>query len=180
MTRLLDLDGYVTGELDDTAADAFEEALFDAPDDPDVQLLDRLARDGARLVAHCAFDAGVSRGELDALIAAGHAVQIVDAGPPGRFAWSMTADAEIVVTKLALARRDLDRVDVEITLPDHGVTKVIRDVLVDPSDGTIYGLCERPLAALAFSAGRTITRVLQRDVARSLIAEWEFVPPSPG
>ena len=52
MKKLTDLDGYVTGELSGAAADAFEEAMFDAPDDADVEWLDRISRQGVTLVEH--------------------------------------------------------------------------------------------------------------------------------
>jgi hypothetical protein len=176
VTRLSDLDAYVTGEMTDADADAFEEALFDAPDDADVALVDRLSRHGAQLVAHGTFDIGVTRTYVDSLVAAGHIVQVLDIGPPGRGTIALDRDAELVVTKLHLGRTDVERVDVEITVVDHGVTKVIKDVLVDPSDGIVYGMCERPLAEIAFGAGRTITRVRRSEGARDVLGQWDLSP----
>ena len=54
VSRLLELDAYVTGEMADV--DAFEEAMFDAPDDPDLTFLDNVQRHGARLAEHGTFD----------------------------------------------------------------------------------------------------------------------------
>ena len=71
MTRLHDLDAYLTRELSEREADVLEEALFDAPEDPDLLFFDRIARHGARLVEHGTFDMGVSKAHVDALIAAG-------------------------------------------------------------------------------------------------------------
>ncbi len=177
MSRLDKLDAYVTGELTGQAADAFEEAMFDAPDDPELGFLDRLARDGATLVAHHTFDTNVTRETLDALRAAGHAVQVVDAGPPGRRDIAIDRDSELVVTQLTLGRTDLERVDVELELLEHRVTKTMRDIKVAP-DGILYGLCERPLAELAYGAGPTIARVRRRDGARDVLGEWHLVPTS--
>lgn len=174
MTRLTELDAYVTGEMSDADAEAFEEALFDAPDD-DVAFLDRLARRGAQLAVHGAFDVGVPRAHVEALVAAGHRVHVLDLGPPGRSTVTLDPHAEIVVPVLHLGRTDVTNVDVELTVVEHGATKVLKDVLVDV-DGIIYGLCERPLAELAFSAGRTITRVRRTDGTREVLGEWDLSP----
>jgi hypothetical protein len=174
---LHELDAYLTGELSEGEADALEEAMFDAPDDPDLKFFDRIARHGARLVEHGTFDMGVPRAHIDSLVAAGHRVQMFDPGPPGKGgALILDRDAEFVVTMLALGRSDLERVDVEINLIDHNATKTIKDVIVD-RDGVVYGLCERPLAELAFAAGRTVTHVRRTDGARDVIATWELTPP---
>jgi hypothetical protein len=170
------LDAYLTREMMDTDADAFEESLFDAPDDPHVAFVDRLARHGRTLVEHGTFDMGVTRAHIDALIAAGHKVHVFDAGPPDAGAGTVTFDpsAELMATLLRIGRTDLTRVDVEITVTNYNVTKTIKDVLVDPSDGVIYGLCERPLAEIAFGAGPTVTRVRRVDGAREVIATWHL------
>jgi hypothetical protein len=176
--RLHDLDAYVTGELDGPAADALEEALFDAPDDPDLAFVDQLTRLGATLAAHGTFDMGVTRAQIDELIAAGHKVQILDAGEPSTTSRTlvMARDVDLIVTKLALGRRDLERVDVELTVVEHQVTKVIKDAFVDQTTGTLWGLCERPLAQLAFGAGgTTIVRARHRDGDRAVIAEWHLL-----
>lgn len=176
MTRLREVDAYVTGELaDGAAAEAFEEALFDAPDDPAVVFVDALARHGAILAAHGTFDMGVTRAHVDQLIASGHTIEIVDLGPPRTGRVTIRRGAEFVVNKTPLGRPELGRVDMEIVLVDANVSKTIRDVLVDPSDGHVYGLCERPLAELAYSAGRTIVRVRERSGARAVLGEWDLV-----
>ena len=177
MTRLHDLDAYVTGEMSDADAEGFEEALFDAPDDPDVALLDRIARHGAKLVEHGTYEIGTTQAHIDALIAAGHKVHLFDAGPPGTATVPMfAADVELVVSTLRFGRTDLERVDVELNIVDHGVTKTIKDSLIDPSDGSLHGLCERPLAELAFRAGRVIVNVRRRDGAREVLATWDLSP----
>lgn len=176
MTRLEKLDAYVTRELNDAEADAFEEALFDAPDDADLAFVDRLARHGATLATHGTFDIGVTRAHIDALIAAGHKVHVFDAGAPGSGTVVFDPAAEFIATILRIGRTDLARVDIEVTVTNHNVTKTIKDVFVDPADGVIYGLCERPLAEIAFGAGPTVTRVRRTDGAREVIAQWDLTP----
>jgi hypothetical protein len=174
LKRILDIDAYLTGELSGAGEDAFEEALFDAPDDPDLAILDRIARHGTKLAAHGTFDMGVPKSHVDKLIVDGHIVQICDAGPPGAVAFTIRKDAELVVTCLPLGRTDHERVDVDVTLIELDVTKTIKDVMVDPGDGTVYGLCERPLAELAFGH-EAIVRVRENHGRRAVLAEWHLV-----
>lgn len=171
MKRLHDLDGYVTGEMSDAAAEAFEEELFASPDDGDVDFMDRVARHGSRLVEHGTWDMGCTKAHVDALIAKGYKVEICDAGPPGTNTLSFGKEAELIVTRLPFNRTDHPRVDVEIYLPVHDVTKVIKDSIVDTVNGALYGLCERPLAELAFGT-TAIVRVRANSGRRELLAEW--------
>lgn len=176
MSRLLELDAYVTGELSDADADALEEAMFDAPDDADLAFTDRLVRHGATLAEHGTFDVGVTRAHIDALIAAGHKVQVTDFGPAGSGTFALAPDADLIATRILLGRTDMERVDVEFLIVEHDVAKLLKDVLVDPTDGAMYGLCERPLAELAFGAGRTIVTVRRRDGARDVLGTWDIAP----
>lgn len=174
MKRLLELDAYLTREMDDATADALEESMFASPDDPDLVFIDHVQHHGTQLVEHGTFDMGVTREHVEDLIRAGHKVQVVDAGPPGEAAKTLLyeRDAEMVCTTLQLGRTDVERVDIEITVIEWNVTKTIKDVIVDPNDGFIYGLCERPLAHLAFVAGPTVTRVRQTTGNRDVLGEW--------
>lgn len=175
-TRLEDLEGYVTGELaDGEAADAFEETMFANPDDPNVKLVDALATHGRRLVERGTYDVGVTRAHLESLLAKGLEIDWQRPSHPGEtldVPWNATA--ELFVTELPLGRTDVERVDVEIQMHDIGHTKIIADVAVD--NGTIYGLCERPLAEIAFKSGRSTARVRRRDGAKEILVEYHFAP----
>jgi hypothetical protein len=179
VSRLQALDAYLSREMTDAEADALEEAMFDSPDDEDLAFVDRFARLGAKLAAHGTFEIGGTRAEIDALIAAGHDVAINDVGPPHSGTMSIDLDGDIIVTKLHLGHTDIERVDIEVQILTHGVTKTIKDALVDQSDGIIYMMCERPLAELALAAGRTIARVRRRDGAREVLGEWDLTPATP-
>lgn len=176
MKRLMELDAYVNREIDDAAADAFEEQMFAAPDDADLGLIDRIQHHGAKLAEHGTFDMGVTREHIDDLIRSGRKVQMLDAGPPGAPVKQLrfSRDAEMIVTALPLGRTDLERVDLEIKVLDYNVTKTIKDVLVDQADGVIYGLCERALAHMALAAGPTLARVRYTNGDRDVIAEWNL------
>ncbi len=176
MTRLQALDSYLAGELTDAEADALEEAMFESPEDADLAFVDRLARLGARLAAHGTFDLGSTREHIESLIAAGHRVVINDAGPPRHGSVPIDLEGDLVVTKLHLGHTDVERVDIELQILAHGVTKTIKDTRVDQSDGIIYMVCERPLAEIALAAGRTIARVRRRDGAREVLGEWDLTP----
>ena len=171
--RLLELDAYVTGEH--ANPDAFEDAMFDAPDDQDLAFFDRLTRHGARLAGHGTFEMGCTWETIQALIDRGHRVQIEERMQPGSHRIDLNADAEFLVTKVFIGRTDLDRVDVEIDMPSVGGMKTVRDVVVDPREGgVIYALCERPLAEIAYGAGRSHVKIRECTGARSVIAEFSF------
>lgn len=175
MSRLDELARYVAGELDD--ADAFEEALFDAPDDPELAFVDAVARLGAKLVDDGTFDMGTTRAEVEALRTRGKSIELVDLGPPnGEGAVRtqiMGRGTDLVCTVLRLGRTDVPFVDTEIEVVALGVTKTIRGGIVDPTDGHLYALCERPLAELTAAAGRSIVRVRRADGDRELLATWD-------
>jgi hypothetical protein len=174
MTRLHDLDAYVTGELaDGPALDALEEALFDAPDDPDLVFLDTVARLGAVLAHDGTFDMGVLRSHIDTLRARGESMSVTEIGPPGTYHIEFPRGSRLVCTVLALGLPDVARVDTEMILVEHGnALKSIRDCVVDP-DGNIYALCERPLFEMSLGAGRTHVKVY-RHGKRELLAEWDI------
>ena len=169
MKRLEEIGAYLTNEHENP--DAFEEAMFDAPDDADLAWFDVFARHGARLASHHTFDIGCLREDVEALVAAGLRVQVEERWP-GTTRMDLADDAEIFCTKLHIGRTDLERVDVEITLMN--AQKTIRDVLVDQREGTIYGLCERPLAKIAYGAGRSHIKVRERGGERRVIVEYTF------
>ncbi len=176
MRRLVDLDAYLTGEMaDGSATDAFEAAMFDAPDDPNIQFMDAFLRHGATLAEHGTFFVGVTGDHIEALKAKGHVLDVLVPGAPGSktiVPWNPNAD--LYLTKVELGRTDLDRIDVEITVHAHSVTKTMRDVLVD--NGTVFLLCEKALAEIAFQAGPTTAVVRRAGGSREVIAEYHFAP----
>jgi hypothetical protein len=178
--RLLELDAYVTGELSDTAADALEEAMFDAPDDLDVAVLDRIARHGHHLAVHGTFDMGITRADFEARIARGESMHVSIAGAPnGGDAeprkTSVSESKAFTVTVLETGITGHERIDAEIDMIDVGTKMTIRDGVIDPVDGRIYSLCERPLAMIAFGAGKTRVKVRRRDGAKEVLAEYFLV-----
>lgn len=179
MSRLLDLDAYVTGEMPDADADALEEALFAAPEDEDVAVLDRIARHGRHLAAHGTFDMGVTRAEFEAHVARGGVHVAYGGAPNGTDAEprqvTVSASLPYTCTVLDTGILGIDRIDVEIEMVEIGETKTIRDGVIDPVDGRCYALCEKPLAMIAFGAGKTRIRARRRDGAKDVLAEYYLI-----
>lgn len=181
MSRLLDLDAYATGEMPDgAAADALEEALFDAPDDVDVNVLDRIALHGKILVAHGTFDMGLTHEELQARLDRGDSIHVAHAGAfnagdaePRVCTVSASKDFTCTVFETGLVGHD--RIDVEVDMIELGMSKMIRDALVCPATGHVYALCERALATFAFGAGKARVRAFQRGGSKELLGEYFLV-----
>lgn len=168
------LDAYLTGELDASEADALEEVMFDAPEGADLAFVDRFARHGAHLVPRGTYHMGVTRRQLDELRAAGLELQLVDVALDQREV-TIERRGDLIVTRVPLGRPDLEQVDVEMTIAEHGASKVLRDVRVDPEDGAIYGACERTLAEMAWGHGRVITRIRERG-SQTVLATLDVMP----
>jgi len=174
MKRLDNIDAYATGELADSEADAFEEAMFDAPDDVGVSVVDAIMRHGPRLVEHGTWDIGVTPDVIQKLVDAGRVVQVTDVGEPGTGWITIRRDAEFVATVLPVGVSYATKlVDVDLTIVKYDMTKTIKDVRVH-TDGKLYGLCERALAELAFGQD-TVVRVRENHGPRTTLAEWQLV-----
>ncbi|HEU4734865.1 MAG TPA: hypothetical protein VFT22_43535 [Kofleriaceae bacterium] len=180
MTRLEEIAAYLGGELDSASDAAFEEAMFEAPEDPELAFVDRLARVGSYLVARNTFHAGLRRDELDALLASGRRVQVMDFGDGGRTPVRMDDDAELIVMRMGLpdAAGELgELVDVEMSVPALGIVKRVKDVRVSVGERVIWGICERPLFEAAYALGHHVSRVIVcRDGTEHVVAEYEIHP----
>jgi hypothetical protein len=152
------IDDYVSGAMSDDDAERFEEELFAAPDDESLAALDRHARLAAHLVARGTFHFGVTRAQFEAMQRSGMRVQTLELGPPGHVQMRLRRDVDLIVIRYDVGLLGIDRVDIELAIPATGMGKTMRDVLVDPDDGAIYGVCEATLAISAFTAGQVVSR----------------------
>jgi hypothetical protein len=173
------VDDYVSGHMDDGAAAAFEEALFDAAGDADAAFVDNLARLSALFAQAGGFDGGGTRAQVDQLRAAGLAVHVIELGSGGVFQirdWD--AGTQIVVARLGVDVRGYDAVDVECETPDGRPIKTFREVTCDPTDGALYAVCQERLARLAFARRPPfISRVVgTRGGAREIVAVYDVRP----
>ena len=181
---LTGLDDYLSGYLGDAEAAAYEDDLFaaaaaGAPEVSALDFVDSLARMSARLAAAGDFAGAATRAQFDALAAAGVRLHFVDLGPGGATVvppWS--PDTQLVVTRLGVDVRGFETVDVEVETPDGRAVKTFREVICDPADGALYGVCQEPLARLAFTRGRTILSVVgMRGGRRETVAVFQVAPP---
>ena len=177
------LDAYQTGDMPEAEATRFEEELFAsaaAGVAEEARLVDRLSLIGQFLWPRGGWDIGSSRARVDELIAAGLRVQVLDpvSGGPGEplLVPKIDDDAEIVVTRVAIDVRGYDSVDVIVEKPDGTPLKVFRDIGFDPTDGSVYALCEAPLARISTQQKHIRSRVIgTRAGKKHVIAVFETV-----
>ncbi len=176
------LDAYISGEMSDTDAPGFEEELFAAAAQgsaAEAAFVDHVSRLGRYPAGHGGSDIGSSRARVDELLAKGLRVQMMAASPTALVDGvyrlpKIEDDAQIVVTHLPLDVRGYDSVDVVIEKPDGTVLKRFREIGWDPGDGTIYAVCEAPLARISAGAGRVRSTLLgKRDGREQVIAVFE-------
>jgi len=183
--RLSELDDYVSGEMQDAQSDAFEERMFDAEAQPELQaellFLDRMTQLTEHIVRLGSLNPGLTRRELDALIARGRRVDLRELGAPGTFTVApLVAGSELVVQRADLQLFDVKTVDLEIDLPELGHVKTLRDLPVDPEDGAVYACCDARLFQLASeqSEHTTFRVVVVRDGRRETIARYDALSES--
>jgi hypothetical protein len=184
---LLRLDDYVTGDMREAEAVAFEEELFAAATDADpaastglaadAGFLDRVARFAADPNERQAFT-GSTRADVDALLGSPLPVHYVDLGAGGASVFpSWGPEVKFVIARLSVDVRGWQNVDVEVTTADGTPVKTFRDVHGAPEDGALYAICHAPLARLAFTRGRTISRIVgTRDGTRETVAVFDVRP----
>ena len=176
------LDDYQTGVMSEADARDFEDELFTSAGNgsaAELDFVDRVSRWGHHLVGRGGFDIGSTRARVDELIAKGLRVQLLAAGPEnlvdGVFQLpKIDDDAQIVVTHLPLDVRGYDSVDVIVEKADGTLLKRFREIGWEPSDGTLYAVCEAPLARISAAVGHVRSTVLgKRGGQEHVIATFE-------
>lgn len=161
------LDAYQSGEMSEAEAAGFEEELFAAAAAgaaAEALFVDRLSLKGQYLARRGGWDFGSSRVRVDELIAAGLRVQVLEPEPglpgePVRIP-KINDDAEIVASRFAIDVRGFDSVRVIVEKPDGTELKTFRDIGFDPTDGSVYAVCEAPLARISAQQKHLRTRVI--------------------
>jgi hypothetical protein len=179
---LAELDDYTSGLMPEAEADAFEEALFARAARgaaPEAEFLERLRRDAEWVARRGPFKVGNTRAEIDAVLASGLKVSFLDLGdgsaPVDVHAYP--PDLDLVTYRLGVDLRGYEAVDVVVETPTGKYIKTFRDVSYDPTDGALYGMCEAPLAELAFRRGTVLSKVMAGHGAeRKLVATFETRP----
>lgn len=177
------LDDYVTGMLDDDAANAVEERLFDAPAvgdalAADLAFFDRSHRLLGWLAAHVALDRSATAADVAALRSRGlkvHQQDVLSNAPTDVEPWA--DDVDVVVFVVRTDVRGWDEVEVEVTNADGTPVKTFRGVLGEPGTGNLYAVCAPPLAKLGFGVKTRVARVTgMRNGQRELISTFETHP----
>ncbi len=134
---------------------------------------------GRYLLPRGGFDIGSSRARVDQLVAAGLRVQLIEPEPgPVSHLPKIDADAEIVVTHVPIDVRGYDSVDVVIEKADGTPLKTFRDIGWDPTDGSVYAVCEAPLARISMQQRHIRSRVIgTRAGETQTIAVFETIAP---
>ncbi len=174
------LDAYQSGDMGDEEAAGFEEELFSAAAAGSAQeasFMDKVTRISRHLYPRGGMDVGSSRARVDELIASGLRVQVIE---PVRARVATVPriedDAELVVTHVPVDVRGYDSVDVHIEKTDGESLKIFRDIGWDPIDGTVYAVCEAPLARIAAAVGVIRSRVVgHRGGQQHVIAEFDTI-----
>jgi hypothetical protein len=149
------LDDYTSGALSDAEAEAFETELFARAargEAPEAELAERLRRAAEWVGRRGGFKAGSTRAEVDALLASGlHVVlaEFGDATKPVEIP-AFPPDLDLYIYRVDVDVRGYTNVDVVVETEDGRHIKTFRDLSCDPADGSLYGVCEAPLARMAF------------------------------
>jgi hypothetical protein len=172
------LDDYQLGSMNDADAASFEDSLFEASaagTADEAVFIDQVSLIMQYLGPRGGLDNGSTRQRIEQVKADGLRVQVLapEPGPVLRIP-PIDPDAEIVVTHIPIDVRGWDSLDVEVSLPDGRLIKTFRDVNPDPEDGTLYALCEAPLARLSAANQHLITRVIGHRAGKTeTVAQFE-------
>lgn len=143
--KIEDIDDYVSGQMKDV--DAFEERLFEALP-PELALYDDVIAATRYLAGRSAFFTGILEKNVDALLASGRRIAVIDAdGTDPIPEW-----AEQVLYSIGLDLTGIEQVDIEILNPDGQVMKVMPDMEFEPGAKRLLLLCEAHLARIASNA----------------------------
>ncbi|HKU40651.1 MAG TPA: hypothetical protein VJR89_20965 [Polyangiales bacterium] len=170
---LHELDDYVRGEGTDVAA--YEEELFAralAGEAPELRFRSDLGRTLCEMRARGTIDVWLTARGVEKLDESGLRIAhfTLDPDQPGRP--DLSADLDILVTKVPIDLRGVHRLEAEVMSPDGKRLKVMPDVAFDPADGAVFMCCEIELARAAAGVS-SVTNVWAYDEAgqRRLLRE---------
>jgi hypothetical protein len=164
------VDDYMSGHMLEPQAAVFEEELFDAAasgTETDAAFLHDLARLSTWLSRRGLFNAGSTRAQVDAILRSNLKVHLMELSSKVSMnelpRWA--DDVEVVISRLDVDLRGYEDVDIVLEDASGEAIKTFRDVTYDPLEGAVYGVCEEPLARLAFTRGPVVSRVtaVRRD-----------------
>jgi hypothetical protein len=173
-TALARLDDYLRRHASVEPADDYEQDLFEralAGAAPELGLREHLETALRAMNARGTLDLWLTAREVEQLSARGLRVLHYVLDPPNPAPLDLSADFDILVTKILIDLTGIRRVDAEVLTPDGVRLKLMPDIGFDPKDGAVFACCEAELARVS-SAAKTVTRVWAHDDAgRRLIGE---------
>jgi hypothetical protein len=173
-TALARLDDYVRKSGNDTQADEYEQDLFAralAGAAPELALRERFEKLFREMDARGTLRLWLTAREVEELSNRGLRVVHAVLDPANPTVPDLSAEFDILVTKVPIDLTGVRRLDAEVLSADGRQLKVMPDIAFDPADGAVFVCCEADLAR-ASAAARTVTRVWAHDDSgRRLFAE---------
>lgn len=166
-TALERLDAYVRRELEDDAADQYEDDLFARAlggAAPELDFRSGLERAFQSMVAKGNLYGWLTRRELEQVVNRGLRVFRYDLDLANPVPPELPAEFDLLVTRIALDLTGVHRLEVEVFTPEGKLLKRMPEVTFDPEDGALYACCEADLARAANSV-KSITKLWGEDDA---------------
>lgn len=182
---LLLLDDYVRRLLPAAEVDAFEEDLFAralAGDAPELKLHGDLTSAHREMKARGTLEFWLNRRQAEAVLASGARVLQFDLTADNTKVPDLSADFDLLLSRVQVDLRGLTQIDVEVCTPDGRQLKVMPEIAFDPEDEALYTCCEAELARVAISAKTVSTlwgtdRAGERRVIATIVNGTEFIRP---
>lgn len=166
MTTLERLDDYVRGHGDEDSVAAYEDDLFAralSNEAPELAFRSNLAASLRFMRAKGTLDMWLTAREVAQVRSSSLRTAYIDVGGPHLSPLEISADVDLVITKVPLELEGVESLEVEVLSEDGRLLKRMPDVAFDPSDGAIFACCDIELAKIAF-ASNCITRIWATDV----------------
>lgn len=168
------LDDYVRKKSSDAQAEDYEQDLFAralAGAAPELALRERFEKLFREMEARGTLNLWLTAREVEQLSDRGLRVVHSVVDPVNPVMPDLSADFDILVTKVPLDLTGVRRLDAEVLAADGRQLKVMPDVRFDPADRAVFMACEAELARAAVTS-KTVTRVWAHDDSgRRLFAE---------
>lgn len=159
------LDDYARGQLPDGEVEAYEEELFAralAGEAPELTFRRDLEKTFRDMHARGTTDMWLDRQQAEAVLASGAKVLRFDlelnAAMNAAHVPDLSADFDLLLTRLKVDLRGLVQLDSEVLTPDGRLLKTMPEITFDAEAGEVYLLCEADLARAA-ATFRTTTKL---------------------
>jgi hypothetical protein len=169
------LDDYVRRQQPEDQVLAYEEELFAralSAEAPELRFREQLGRTLREMQARGTLDLWLTARDVERMLKSDLRIACVDLDPENPSAPDLSADIEILITKVPIDLTGVKRLDAEVCSAEGKLLKLMPEISFDPADGAVFACCEIELARAA-GAAKTLTKVWGYDDAgrRVLLAE---------